>query len=175
MDQFSAMHTFRRVVDLGSFSAAANQAGRQVARLLQGEAYFQVPEGAQLPLEVEAGPLRAQVRDTDFAVRYLDGEAQVAIPSLRFSRRYTAPDWTLDGELLFSGRVRGTLRSPELVGALRGEHLMLFNRSLGWRLREGRIEARFDGRELTIDTIRFAGGDGSMTISGALRARSSAR
>jgi DNA-binding transcriptional LysR family regulator len=27
MDQFSAMQTFRRVVDLGSFSAAANQAG----------------------------------------------------------------------------------------------------------------------------------------------------
>lgn len=27
MDQFSAMHTFRRVVDLGSFSAAAQQAG----------------------------------------------------------------------------------------------------------------------------------------------------
>jgi len=99
----------------------------------------------------------------------LDGEARVAIPSLRFSRRYTAPDWTLDGELLFSGRVRGTLRSPELVGALQAEHLMLFNRSLGWRLREGRIEARFDGRVLTIDTIRFAGGDGSMTIKGVLR------
>jgi translocation and assembly module TamB len=99
----------------------------------------------------------------------LDGEARVAIPSLRFSRRYTAPDWTLDGELLFSGRVRGTLRSPELVGALQAEHLMLFNRSLGWRLREGRIEARFDGRALTIDTIRFAGGDGSMTIKGVLR------
>lgn len=99
----------------------------------------------------------------------LDGEARVAIPSLRFSRRYTAPDWTLDGELLFSGRVRGTLRSPELVGALQAEHLMLFNRSLGWRLREGRIEARFDGRVLTIDTIRFAGGDGSMTIKGILR------
>lgn len=99
----------------------------------------------------------------------LDGEARVAIPSLRFSRRYTAPDWTLDGELLFSGRVRGTLRAPELVGALQAEHLMLFNRSLGWRLREGRIEARFDGRVLTIDTIRFAGGDGSMTIKGVLR------
>ena len=99
----------------------------------------------------------------------LDGEARVAIPSLRFSRRYTAPDWTLDGELLFSGWVRGTLRSPELVGALQAEHLMLFNRSLGWRLREGRIEARFDGRVLTIDTIRFAGGDGSMTIKGVLR------
>jgi len=53
--------------------------GRQVARLLQGEAYFQVAAGAQLPLEVQAGPLRAQVRDTDFAVRYLDGEAQVRV------------------------------------------------------------------------------------------------
>lgn len=53
--------------------------GRQVARLLQGEAFFQVPAGAQLPLEVQAGPLRAQVRDTDFAVRYLDGEAQVRV------------------------------------------------------------------------------------------------
>ncbi|MDG9921149.1 hypothetical protein N7645_22740 [Pseudomonas juntendi] len=27
MDQFSAMQSFRRVVDLGSFSAAASQAG----------------------------------------------------------------------------------------------------------------------------------------------------
>ncbi|MBK5001803.1 DUF4880 domain-containing protein [Pseudomonas sp. S31] len=52
--------------------------GRQVARLLQGEAYFQVASG-QVPLEVQAGPLRAQVRDTDFAVRYLDGEAQVRV------------------------------------------------------------------------------------------------
>lgn len=29
--------------------------------------------------QVQAGPLRAQVRDTDFAVRYLDGEAQVRV------------------------------------------------------------------------------------------------
>lgn len=53
--------------------------GRRVARLLQGEAYFEVPGGSQRPLEVEAGPLRASVRDTDFAVRYLDGEAQVRV------------------------------------------------------------------------------------------------
>lgn len=53
--------------------------GRQVARLLQGEAYFQVTGGSQPPLEVQAGPLRANVRDTDFAVRYLDGEAQLRV------------------------------------------------------------------------------------------------
>lgn len=52
--------------------------GHDVARLLQGEAYFQVA-GGEPPLEVLAGPLRAQVRDTDFAVRYLDGQAQVRV------------------------------------------------------------------------------------------------
>ncbi|MBF8741238.1 FecR family protein [Pseudomonas guariconensis] len=53
--------------------------GRQVARLLQGEAYFQVPGNTLEPLEVQAGPLRAQASDTDFAVRYLDGQAQVRV------------------------------------------------------------------------------------------------
>jgi len=52
---------------------------RRIARLLQGEAFFEVPGDNQQPLEVEAGPLRAQVRDTDFAVRYLNGEAQVRV------------------------------------------------------------------------------------------------
>ena len=53
--------------------------GQQVARLLQGEAYFQVPSHVQTPLEVQAGPLRAQASDTDFAVRYLDGQAQIRV------------------------------------------------------------------------------------------------
>ncbi|MDD1959648.1 FecR domain-containing protein [Pseudomonas sp. P1B16] len=67
------------LLNTNSAFASDLREGRQVARLLQGEAYFQVPEGAQGPLEVQAGPLRAQVRDTDFAVRYLDGEAQVRV------------------------------------------------------------------------------------------------
>ncbi|RZI83199.1 MAG: DUF4880 domain-containing protein [Pseudomonas sp.] len=53
--------------------------GQPVARLLQGEAYFQVGRAGEQALEVQAGPMRAQVRDTDFAVRYLDGQAQVRV------------------------------------------------------------------------------------------------
>lgn len=53
--------------------------GQQVARLLKGEAYFQVPGNATSPLHIQAGPLRAQASDTDFAVRYLDGQAQVRV------------------------------------------------------------------------------------------------
>ena len=67
------------LLNTNSAFASDLREGRQVARLLQGEAYFQIAGGGQLPLEVQAGPLRAQVRDTDFAVRYLDGEAQVRV------------------------------------------------------------------------------------------------
>ncbi|AZL75369.1 FecR family protein [Pseudomonas oryziphila] len=67
------------LLNTNSAFASDSREGRQVARLLQGEAYFQVPAGSQPPLEVQAGPLRASVRDTDFAVRYLDGQAQVRV------------------------------------------------------------------------------------------------
>ncbi|RSC27276.1 DUF4974 domain-containing protein [Pseudomonas putida] len=67
------------LLNTNSAFASEQRDGRQVARLLQGEAYFEVPGGNQPPLEVQAGPLRAQVRDTNFAVRYLDGQAQVRV------------------------------------------------------------------------------------------------
>ncbi|WP_415842660.1 FecR family protein, partial [Pseudomonas reidholzensis] len=67
------------LLNTNSAFASERRDGRPVARLLQGEAYFQVTGDSPLPLEVQAGPLRAQVRDTDFAVRYLDGEAQVRV------------------------------------------------------------------------------------------------
>ncbi|MNJ14214.1 fec operon regulator FecR [compost metagenome] len=52
---------------------------QRVARLYQGEAFFEVPAGMAQPFELQAGPLRASVRDSDFAVRYLNGEAQVRV------------------------------------------------------------------------------------------------
>ncbi|MBA6123225.1 MULTISPECIES: FecR family protein [Pseudomonas] len=67
------------LLNTNSAFASDRRGGRQVARLLQGEAYFQVPQNAPMPLEVQAGPLRAQARDTDFAVRYLNGEAQLRV------------------------------------------------------------------------------------------------
>ena len=82
---------------------------------------------ARLRPEVESGVAATDAIlgdnkvDLNFRAGDIDGIAELSIPSLRFSRRYTAPDWTLDGALFFSGRVRGTVRAPELVGALRAE------------------------------------------------------
>ncbi|CAG8865927.1 hypothetical protein PS627_01798 [Pseudomonas fluorescens] len=69
----------RVLLNTDSAFASDLKGGQRTARLLQGEAYFEVAGGSQRPLEVEAGPVRAEVRDTDFAVRYLDGEAQVRV------------------------------------------------------------------------------------------------
>lgn len=52
---------------------------RQVARLYKGEAFFEVPASRHLPLELDAGPVTASVSDTSFAVRYVDGVAQVQV------------------------------------------------------------------------------------------------
>lgn len=52
---------------------------QRVARLYQGEAFFEVPTAKGLPLEVEAGPVRMRASSTAFAVRYLDGVAQIQV------------------------------------------------------------------------------------------------
>lgn len=52
---------------------------RRVARLYQGEAFFEVPTAKGSPLEVEAGPVRMSASSTAFAVRYLDGVAQIQV------------------------------------------------------------------------------------------------
>jgi transmembrane sensor len=52
---------------------------RRTARLYQGEAFFNVPDSRNHPLEIEAGPLHMSASSTDFAVRYLDGEARIQV------------------------------------------------------------------------------------------------
>ncbi len=61
-----------------AFSSRFNERQHQ-ARLYKGEAFFEVAAERELPLEIDAGPVRASVSDTSFAVRYLDGEAQVQV------------------------------------------------------------------------------------------------
>lgn len=52
---------------------------QRVARLYEGEAFFEVPVAKGLPLEVEAGPVRMSASSTAFAVRYLNGVAQIQV------------------------------------------------------------------------------------------------
>ncbi len=74
-----------------AFSSTINDQQR-IARLYQGEAYFEVAANRGLPLEIDAGPVTASVRDTTFAVRYLDGIAQVRVQRGDVDLRTTRSD-----------------------------------------------------------------------------------
>lgn len=52
---------------------------RRHARLLEGEAFFEVSGNPAMPLEVEAGPVTASAHDSAFAVSYLNDETQVKV------------------------------------------------------------------------------------------------
>jgi len=74
-----------------AFSSTINDQQR-VARLYQGEAFFEVAADRGQPLEIDAGPVKASVRDTAFAVRYLDGVAQVRVQRGDVDLRATRDD-----------------------------------------------------------------------------------
>lgn len=74
-----------------AFSSTINDQQR-VARLYQGEAFFEVPAHRGQPLEIDAGPVKASVHDTAFAVRYLDGVAQVRVQRGDVDLRATRDD-----------------------------------------------------------------------------------
>jgi transmembrane sensor len=65
---------------------------RREARLYQGEAFFEVQPHRGQPLEINAGPVTASVRDTAFAVRYLDGVTQVRVQRGDVDLRATRDD-----------------------------------------------------------------------------------
>lgn len=66
---------------LNTRSAFSSQFDEQhrLARLYQGEAFFEVANAHGMPLEIEAGPLRMSTRGSAMSVRYLDGEARVQV------------------------------------------------------------------------------------------------
>ena len=74
-----------------AFSSTINDQQR-VARLYQGEAYFEVPPHPGQPLKIDAGLVTASVRDTAFAVRYLDGVTQVRVQRGDVDLRATRDD-----------------------------------------------------------------------------------
>jgi len=74
-----------------AFSSTINDQQR-VARLYQGEAFFEVPAHLGQPFEIDAGPVKASVHDTAFAVRYLDGVAQVRVQRGDVDLRATRDD-----------------------------------------------------------------------------------
>lgn len=98
----------------------------------------------------------------------LDGTVDLRIPSLAFANRLIGPEWAMAGRLRFAGSVAGTVRTPQLRGDLSGRDLALLQRTLGWRLSGGILNARFEGDRLELAVLRLESGQGSVTMDGQL-------
>ena len=96
----------------------------------------------------------------------LDGRFDLRLPSLAFTHPLTAPDVVLDGRLRLAGSVGGPVVQPQWRATLSGENLSVLHRSIGWRLTDGALTARFDGRKVQLQTFEFKSGEGSVALRG---------
>ncbi|MGE0315044.1 MAG: translocation/assembly module TamB domain-containing protein [Lautropia sp.] len=129
------------------------------------------PAGDAAPIGLAADEaLRLKIDDGR-----LDGTVDLALPSLAFVEAFIGPGIAVDGRLRLSGSVAGTLKAPALDLRLRGEALEVLQRAVGWRLRNGTLDLRLDGREATLETLAFDSGEGRVALSGEARLRDPSR
>ena len=96
----------------------------------------------------------------------LEGRFDLSLPSLAFTHGLTAPDLVVDGRLRLAGAVGGTVTKPLWNATLTGEDLAILQRSVGWRLTDGVLSARFEGREFHLQTLELKAGEGSVALAG---------
>jgi translocation and assembly module TamB len=75
----------------------------------------------------------------------------------------------IDGQLSFNIDADGTIQSPNLSGAVKGQNLQLSLLSEGVALTEGTVDANFDKDQLRIKEAKWKGGEGHLTTSGSIR------
>lgn len=100
----------------------------------------------------------------------LQGRVAVEVPSLAFTRAAIGDVWRVDGSLRATLSLAGTLAEPVLSGRVIGERLIAKQRELGLRLTDGALAVTVRDNEAEVESLRFAAGEGSLTMRGTLRA-----
>jgi translocation and assembly module TamB len=130
---------------------------------IRGSAVGEIRGDAQAPLAWVA-----QGRVPDLAVP-LEGRLELDVPSLAFTRAVTGEAWRFDGALQARLALAGSIASPRISGRLAGSRLVAEQRELGMRLSDGELVATVRDNLLDIEVLRFASGQGSVSMSGTLR------
>ncbi|MCC6531749.1 MAG: translocation/assembly module TamB domain-containing protein [Burkholderiales bacterium] len=137
-------------------------------------------EGAQIVLRAELDSAtfgRVEARGTTRASRRggswgvagdapIDVRVSAHMPALAWTRPWLEGRASLEGRAELAMHAGGTLAQPYYAGELRASDLALGLAELGVQLRNGRLDARFDGQDLVLRTLRFETGDGVLTGSG---------
>ncbi len=98
----------------------------------------------------------------------LSASAALSVPSLGDIAKLASPSLELGGQLSANLALSGPIAQPQGSGLIVGRDLMLADHKTGIRLAEGVLQARLAGRSLILERLRFAGGKGEVTATGAL-------
>jgi translocation and assembly module TamB len=99
----------------------------------------------------------------------LTGRLELDVPSLAFTRALAGEAWRFDGALQARIGLGGTLAVPDFTGSVSGTRLVAEQRELGMKLTDGELRAVLRGGFVEIESLRFASGAGSVSMTGALR------
>lgn len=104
-----------------------------------------------------------------FAGQRLDGRLKLDLPSISVANLFLGPDLALDGAASVDGVIAGTLQAPRFDIGVKGKNLQVLQRSAGFALRQGTLDARLDNDSLVLRQLRFKAGEGSLLIKGGAR------
>ncbi|SNR68881.1 translocation and assembly module TamB [Methylobacillus rhizosphaerae] len=79
------------------------------------------------------------------------------------------PDMQADGNIIIAINASGSVGQPMFNGYIRGHDLALSLPAEGVNLNQGQLDASLSGDTITLNTLRFTGGKGSITAGGDIR------
>ncbi len=98
----------------------------------------------------------------------LDAQLDAEMTSIKPLGVLLNPWWVVDGRLRARVTATGTVGTPRLSGHIDGGQLAVRDARQGWVLEQGVLRAGFNDQRLTLEQLRFKGGDGWVESDGSL-------
>lgn len=150
---------------LGETKLRADIAGNRIA-LRGGTVAERI---GRIVVDASAGLVTEQGLQTVGPPSTLDGTVAFDIPRLKSLESFTGPQYALEGKLAANLRLAGTVGKPLLTGNVDGSGIGVTLYDLGIRLTDGVVQVVLDQNTVELKQVRFRGGDGTLTATGAVK------
>lgn len=98
----------------------------------------------------------------------VSGKATLSMPSLAWIGPLASPGVIAAGSVQGELTLGGTVHAPLLTGHLSGSGLGFYQGETGIDLKNGALDAQFDGNSLTLRRFAFGDGNGTLTAAGTI-------
>lgn len=123
----------------------------------------------KLAIDASAGLISEQGLLTVGPASTLGGTFSADIPQLKALEALSGPQYALEGRLAAQLQLGGTVGNPLLTGSIDGSGIGVTLFDLGIRLTDGVVQVALDQNTVELKQVRFRGGDGTLTATGAVK------